>query len=169
MTKLFTFIVARYPNDTLDYGLGSSDTSGLLTTRLFPGYNSNQFYIYVQVYDNDEAFSIYKIETPITVWSDRSNLTNLTETITKLINGDPLFQSNVILNEGSYLSSVQEIQTISSLLNDQSLSDKFGLISYEKKDLRLFPQTLGPLFKEFSIRPVSMCDMCLCYKIKIQK
>ena len=77
-------------------------------------------------------------------------------TITKLINGDPLFQTNVILNEGSYLPCVQEIQTISSLLNDQSLSDKFGLITYEKNDLHLFPQTFGPLFKEFSIRPVSI-------------
>ena len=136
--------------------MGSSGTNGLLTTRLFPGYNSNQFYIYVQVYDNDEAFAVYNIETPITVWTDRSNLTNLTNTITKLINGDPLFQSNVILNEGSYLSCVQEIQTISSLLNDHSLSDKFGLVSHEKKDLPLFPQTFGPLFKEFSIRPVSI-------------
>jgi hypothetical protein len=131
--------------------LGSSK-NGQLETRLFPGYASNQAKIYVQIYDNDEAFAVYEIKNPITILADRNNFTN---TLSKLISRDPLFETNLILNEGSYLPSLQEIQTISSLLNDQSLADKFGLIS-SLKNKSLFPQTFGPLFKYSTIRKVRL-------------
>ncbi len=129
--------------------MGSS-RNGHLETRLFPGYTSNQATIYVQIYDNDEAFAVYEIQNPITILADRNNFTN---TLSKLISRDPFFETNRILNEGSYLPSLQEIQTISSLLNDQSLADKFGLIS-SLKNTSLFPQTFGSLFKYSSNRIV---------------
>jgi hypothetical protein len=73
--------------------------------------------------------------------------------MSKLISNEPRFETNQILKEGSYLSSLQEIQTISSLLNEQSLTDKFELIRSER-NFSLFPQTFGPLFKYSQIRAV---------------
>ena len=143
--------------------MGSS-RNGQLVTRLFPGYASNQAQIYVQIYDNDEAFAVYEIQNPITILADRNNFTN---TLSKLISHDPLFETNRILNEGSYLSSLQEIQTISSLLNDQSLADKFGLIS-SLKNTSLFPQTFGPLFKYSLIRTVRIFELASSFDIKIR-
>ncbi len=131
--------------------MGSS-RNGQLETRLFPGYASNQATIYVQIYDNEKAFAVYEIQNPVTIFVDRDNFTN---TVSKLISHDPFFETNRILNEGSYLSSLQEIQTISSLINDQSLADKFGLIS-SLKNTSLFPQTFGPLFKYSLIRIVGI-------------
>jgi hypothetical protein len=65
---------------------------------------------------------------------------------------DPSSDTNIILNEGSFIKSIQEIQRISSLLNDQSLSDKLGLIL--KADAPIFPQTYGPLWNYSSVVPV---------------
>jgi len=143
--------------------LGSS-RNGQLETRIFPGYASNQATIYVQIYDNDEAFAVYEIQKPITILSDRNNFTN---TLSKLISRDPLFETNRILNEGSYLPSLQEIQTISSLLNDQSISDKFGLIS-SFKNTSLFPQTFGPLFKYSTNRTVRLFRLVIRFDFKIR-
>jgi hypothetical protein len=141
--------------------LGSS-RNGQLETRLFPGYASNQATIYVQIYDNDEAFAVYEIHNPITILADRNNFTN---TLSKLISHDPLFETNRILNEGSYLPSLQEIQTISSLLNDQSLADKFGLIS-SLKNKSLFPQTFGQLFKYSTNRIVRIYRFIISFDFK---
>jgi hypothetical protein len=58
--------------------------------------------------------------------------------------GRSLFETNIILNEGSSMKSIQEVQRISSLLNDQSLSDKLGLIS--NANAPLFTQMYGPLW-----------------------
>ncbi len=143
--------------------MGSS-RNGHLETRLFPGYASNQAIIYVQIYDNDEAFAVYGIQNPITILADRDNFTN---TLSKLISHDLLFETNRILNEGSYLQSLQEIQTISSLLNDHSLADKFGLISRLKNE-SLFLQTFGPLFKYSSIRNVRIVILVKRFDFKIE-
>jgi hypothetical protein len=112
------------------------------TTKLFagPSYNSYQIHIYVQVYDNNGAFTIYNIPTPITLIPD---LINLDSTMDKLISADPLFSTNIVLNQGSYLKSIQIIQSISSLLNAQSFSDKLGLIL--NKSSIAFPQIYGPM------------------------
>jgi hypothetical protein len=142
--------------------LGSS-RNGQLETRLFPGFASNQATIYVQIYDNDKAFAVFEIQNPITILADRNNFTN---TLSKLISRDPLFETNRILNEGSYLPSLQEIQTISSLINDQSLADKFGLIS-SLKNTSLFPQTFGPLLKYSVIRIVRLFRLVLRFAEKI--
>jgi len=96
--------------------------------------------IYVQVYDNNGAFTIYEITTPVQVIPD---LTNLETTMSKLISADPYFSTNVILNQGSYLKSIQIIQTLSSLLNAQSYSDKLGLLL--NKTTIAFPKIYGPM------------------------
>lgn len=106
------------------------------------------------MYDDNDAFTLYNIESQITVWPDHSNLTNLDYIMEKLISRDSQFETNKILNEGSYLLSLQEIQTISSLMNDQSLSDKYGLVLNNQLNPPFFPQTFGRLFKEYSIRHV---------------
>ncbi len=126
-------------------------TNGNLTTKLFSGavYNSYQMKLYVQIYDNDKAFAIYEILQPITVLPDYSNFET---TIQQLITRNPHFSTNVILNEGSFLLSIQEIQRISSLLNDQSLSDKFGLVLNGSGTI--FPQTFGPVSNFSGVSPV---------------
>ena len=96
--------------------------------------------IYVQVYDNDGAFTIFNIVTPVTVLSDLTDLDTIME---KLITADPYFSTNIILNQGSYLNSIQIIQTISSLLNTISHSDKLGLTL--NKSTIAFPQIYGPM------------------------
>ena len=131
-------------------GLGYSKT-GILATRLLSGavYNSYQLKVYVQIYDNDKAFACYEISQPITVLPDYSNLQT---TFDQLISKNPLFSTNIILNEGSSLLSIQEIQRIASLLNEQSLSDKLGLIL--NGSAPIFPQTFGPLSNYSGVIPV---------------
>ena len=119
--------------------------------------------IYVQVYDNSGAFVIYKIPQSITV---RPDLTNLNTIIEKLTLPDLNYEANVILNQGSYLQSLQVIQSISSLLNEQSLSDKWGLIVKENDKAFLFPQTFGPLSNYSGVRPVRNYFIHLFYKQK---
>ena len=119
--------------------------------KLFAGavYDSYQLNLYVQVYDNDGAFTVFEIPQLITVYPHETNLTTL---MNDLITENPSFESNVILYEGSFKESVQEIQRISSLLNDQSLSDKLGLIL--NGDAPIFPQTYGPLWNYSGVIPV---------------
>jgi hypothetical protein len=133
-------------------GLGYS-TTGILSTTLFSGavYNSYQLKVYAQIYDNDKAFAIYEIPQLITVLP---NFSNLQTTIDQLISKDSLFSTNIILNEGSYLLSIQEIQRISSSLNEQSLSDKLGLILNGNPPI--FPQTFGPLSTYSGVSPVKI-------------
>ena len=57
--------------------------------KLFAGaiYNSHQMYFYVQVYDNDGAFTIYEIPQLITVYPHETNLTSLmSDLITENLN-----------------------------------------------------------------------------------
>ena len=96
--------------------------------------------IYVQVYDNDGAFSVYDISNSITVSPD---LTNLEIIMDKLISNDPYFSANIILNQGSYLDSIQIIQVISSILNEQSYSEKSSMIA--NKSSIAFPKIFGPM------------------------
>jgi hypothetical protein len=119
--------------------------------KLFAGavYNSNQMNLYVQVYDNDGAFTIYEIPQSITVYPHETNLTSL---MNDLITENPSFESNIILYKGSFKESIQEIQKISSLLNDDSISDKLGLIM--NGDAPIFPQTYGSLWNYSGFIPV---------------
>jgi hypothetical protein len=123
------------------------------STKILSGavYNSNQIYIYVQVYDYDGAFVIYKIQQSITVWPDMGDLETI---IDKLTLPDLNYESNVILNQGTYLKSLQVIQGFSSLLNKQSLSDKFGLIVKDNSKEYSFPKTFGPFSNFSGVKPV---------------
>ena len=144
---------AKLLNDTIDYGLGfNSNINTTFALKMFPGaiYDSNQMKIYVQIYDNDGAFTIYDLPQFITVYPDK---TNFTARINSLISEDPFFETNIILNEGSSVKSIQEVQRVSSLLNDQSLSDKLGLIS--KTNAPLFTQMYGPLWNYSGVFPVN--------------
>jgi len=98
-----------------------------LTLKLFPGavYNSYQMSIYAQVYDSNDAFTIYQIAYDVTVLPDISNLNTLMQ---QIINMDTSFISNLVFYEGNYVTSLQEMQRISALLNEISSSDKYGLI-----------------------------------------
>ena len=133
-------------------GLGYS-TTGVISTTIFTGatYNAYNLNVYVQVYDNDKAFAIYEILQSIIVIPDYANFQT---TIDQLIQQSPLFSTNIILNQGSYLLSIQEIQRISSLLNEQSLSDKLGLIMNGNSSIN-FPQKFGPLSYYSGVIPVN--------------
>jgi hypothetical protein len=132
----------------LGYNIRLNET---FDVKLFDGaiYNSNQMNLYVQVYDNDGAFSIFNIPHYIIVNSHETNLTSLTN---DLVTDNPLSYTNKILYEGSFKESVQEIQRITSLLNYQSFSDKLGLIL--KGDAPIFPQLYGPLSNFSGVIPV---------------
>ena len=82
------------------------------------------------------------VEENVTVVPDFSNFQ---ATMNNLIARSPSFAVNKILNEGSFLASLQEIQAISSLLNEQSLSDKLGLLRQDYLASSYFPQVYGPL------------------------
>ena len=74
------------------------------------------------------------------------DFTNFEAIKDKLILADPFFSTNIILNQGSYLSSIQIIQQLASLLNEQSYSDKFGLILNQNSSSTIaFPQIYGPM------------------------
>jgi hypothetical protein len=102
--------------------------------------------VYVQVYDEDGAYTIFEIEDEVTVRPDESDKTQMGMIIAKLISGDVDFASNKILNEGSFLMRIAEIQRISSLLNIKSQDDKLSIINYGDKILTqlAFPQIYGP-------------------------
>jgi len=141
-------------NDSVEYGLGfSTKLNEAFSVRLFNGaiYNSNKMNVYVQVYDDDGAFTIFNLPYSITVLN-QNEVRNLTTLMDKLILGDTSFETNIILHEGSFQSSIQEVQRVASLLNEQSLSDKLGLILAGKETI--FPQTYGPLKDYTGVMPV---------------
>ncbi len=123
----------------MDYGLGfTRNINSAFNFNLFADwkYNLYQMTIYVQIFDDDGAYAIFYLAQPINVIPD---LTNLTATMENLISNEPTFKSNTILNEGSFVSSIQEIQKISSLLNYESLLDRASLIL--TGNAPIFPQT----------------------------
>ena len=107
--------------------------------------------IYVQVYDLDGAFFTYFISDTVTV----TPIFNDT-LINALILVDANSDTYRILNGGSYLSSIQEIQRVASLMNEQSLSDKLGsMITIDHSVNKYsFPLTYGPLFNYTGVKPV---------------
>jgi len=107
--------------------------------------------IYVQIYDNDKAFTAYEIDQPIVVIPNVSYLQAIKE---YLILADSTFSVNKILNEGDYLHSIQLLQSLSSLINEQSLSDQFGLILSENDRIK-FPKKYGPISNNKGVSPVS--------------
>jgi hypothetical protein len=111
--------------------------------------------IYAQIYDDNGAFRVYQIPDTIIVEPD---FTFLSEIEQGLVSKNSSFETNKILNGGSYLPSLQVIQVISSLLNEQSLKDMKGLIESLKNRniLPTFPQIYGPLYNYDGVLPVKI-------------
>lgn len=132
------------------------------TTFLFvgPSYDSYQKVIYVQVYDNDGSYTTYEIPTLITIIPD---LTNFETIMDKLISTDPYFSINIVLNQGSFLESIQIIQKISSLLNTQSYDDKLS-INFNYSFIA-FPQIYGPIGDYTGTNSVNFSNKFLCFKL----
>ncbi len=144
--------IAILANDSVEYGLGyNMNLNETFNTTLFLGaiYNSLEMSIYVQVYDDDEAFTIFNIPQNVVVYSNETDLELIME---KLISSDSTFESNIILNEGAFMGSIQDIQKVSSFLNKQSLSDKLALILAGKPPL--YPKTYGPSSNYSGVIPV---------------
>ena len=147
----------------MHYGLGYSSNTNL-TAKLFPGaiYDSYQMSVYVQVYDDDGAYTTFNIADKVTVRPDENDLTQLNTIMDKLVFGNVDFESNKILNEGSFLMRISELQRLSSLLNIQSLADKLGVINLIKANQDksithvIFPQTYGPLADYQGVIPVKV-------------
>ena len=99
--------------------------------------------------DDDGAFTIYEFPQNITVTPDMSILGS---TIDSLINGDSFSSINQILSQGSFLSTIEEFQKVSSILNQQSLSDRVGLMLNDSSTQ--FPQMYGPLEKYAGVFPL---------------
>ena len=135
-----------YLHDQIHYGLGFTAT-GILQTYLFPGaiYNSHQMNIYAQIYDAENAYTIYNFPSSITVIPDGNEHLNTLED--RLISQDPTLEINIALNENSNKNQkvFVQLQYIIDLLNEQSLSDKLGLIMCNNKTGTKFPQAYGPL------------------------
>ena len=79
---------------------------------------------------------------------------NLISIMNSLITANPFFSTNIILNQGSYLNSLEEIQRISSLLNEQSLSDKLAMSLLNESSKIFFPDIYGPLSEYSGVFPV---------------
>ena len=131
-------------DDQLTYGLGFS-TSNIYTRKLISGavYNSYSLNVYVHVYDMNGAYAVYEINQTITVIPDFVDFKEITQGI---ISSSPDSNLNTLLMQGVYLNIIQVLQGISSLLNEQSMSDKLGLLLYHNSShSNKFPQIYGPL------------------------
>ena len=133
----------NFKDDQLKIGLGWS-SDGQLTTPLPKGaiYDSNRIYISVEITDNDNGKTHYTIPIYVTVNADSASIPNL---MSELISLSSASNTNKILFEGQALNSIQLIITIASVLNEQSINDKMGLLLSNGSSSNLFPQTYGPL------------------------
>ena len=95
-----------------------------MQTKLFLGasYNSFKMSIYAQIYDENGCFQNYTVYDDLVVVQVEPN--PIYSIVTRLVNNDPTFNSKIILDSGSYLDSLQVIQSISSQLNEQSYYEK---------------------------------------------
>ncbi len=84
----------------------------------------------MHAYDTDGAYQIYQISPSVKVIPDVDKLENI---IKQIIWGDPYLVSNIILYEGEFVESVQELQSISALFNEKSLSDKLSILQLKSK------------------------------------
>jgi hypothetical protein len=114
----------------MNVGLGTS-TNGALNTQLPLGasYDSYQLSIFVQIMDNDNGISYYTISNQLVVQAN----TSATESIfSAILNTDTSSSVLSTLNSGSPEASISTILTLSSVLNDLSLTDQSSLSSINK-------------------------------------
>jgi hypothetical protein len=141
----------------MNYGLGYLKTntnpyaSTSITTKLFAGaaYDSYKMYVYAQVYDENDAFTVFSIDEPVIVVPDYNDV---------IVDRVKLKLESKTLESETNLERIAGIQRISSLLNLQSLEDKLGIMNQSKKSQNnkiLFPNVYGPLSEYAGITPVS--------------
>jgi hypothetical protein len=141
----------------MNYGLGYLKTnsnpyaSTSITTKLFAGavYDSYKMYVYAQVYDENDAFTVFSIDEPVIVVPDYNDV---------IVDRVKLKLESKTLESETNLERIAGIQRISSLLNLQSLEDKLGIMNQSKKSQNnkiLFPNLYGPLSEYAGITPVS--------------
>ena len=143
----------------MNYGLGylktstSPYTSTSITTKLFAGaaYDSYKMYVYAQVYDENDAFTVFSIDEPVIVVPDYNEV---------ILDRVKLKIETNTLESETNLERIAQIQRISSLLNLQSLEDKLGINKLIMDQLKktqnkiLFPNEYGPVSEYAGITPV---------------
>ena len=143
----------------MNYGLGylktstSPYTSTSITTKLFAGaaYDSYKMYVYAQVYDENDAFTVFSIDEPVIVVPDYNEV--IFDRVKLKI------ETNTLESETN-LERIAQIQRISSLMNLQSLEDKLGINKLIMDQLKktqnkiLFPNEYGPVSEYAGITPV---------------
>ena len=120
--------------------------------------------IYIQAYDTDGAFTVFHVNHTVRVVPDVANLDTI---IAKVIDGDPYFSSNVILHEGSFVASIQELQSVTALLNKRSLSDKMGLIAISTSESCFHPSSFHFYLNVNSQIKTKMRLVGLCFHKKM--
>jgi hypothetical protein len=156
--KKFLFFLlkkAKFLNDSTEYGLGylklNSEpyASTSITRKLFAGavYDAYKMYVYAQVYDENDAFTVFSIDEPVKVLPVHNDV--IVDRVKLTIESDKL-------DSETNLERIADIQRISSLLNLQSLEDKLGILDQSKnlQNKILFPHFYGPLSEYAGITPV---------------
>ena len=111
----------------MNVGLGFN-SNGILLTQLPLGsiYDSYKLSIYVQILDNDNGIAYYTIPTQVTVDADVAATQSIFAAITGSNTNSPVLTS---LYSGSSQASIQNILSLSSVLNTMSLTDKASVSS----------------------------------------
>ena len=111
------------------YGIGYS-FDGNLITKLFPGaiYDFNKLNIIVKIYDNDNAFTLYEINQPLIIIKE-----DLIQQEIEIEFDNLIYDINRILNQGNYLSTLEEIQRLNGLMNIISYIHKYRLKLFSSK------------------------------------
>jgi hypothetical protein len=119
--------IAIFKGDDMNVGLGFN-SNGILSTQLPLGsiYDSYKLSIYVQIFDNDNGIAYYTIPTQVTVEADVAATQSVFAAITSSNTNSPVLAS---LYSGSSQASIQNILSLSSVLNTMSLSDKVSISS----------------------------------------
>jgi hypothetical protein len=117
------FHQAVYLNDNMHVGLGYSE-NGTLTTELPLGaiYNNDLISLYVEIFDNDDAYTIYNISTVVQVSSDQQSKQSVQDLVK-----DTFSPLRRLLFGGDTLATIQKLLSLSSTLNNESLSDKSAI------------------------------------------
>jgi hypothetical protein len=101
----------------MNVGLGYSQ-DGTLITELPLGaiYNKNLINFYVEIFDNDDAHSIYNIPIDVQVLPNQHIIDEIKHR-----------SNSRILYGGDTLLTIQKLLSVASMLNSESLSDKSAI------------------------------------------
>jgi hypothetical protein len=127
-------------NEQMHVGLGFSK-NGELSAKFPQGafYDSDKMKIYVKIVDNDDGVTYYDIPNPITVRAETTNLMNQLASMLKPDNSKSELKKS--LASGLSQSNVQQLLSISSMLNTLSFNDKTSLNSSKSLHFCMNKQT----------------------------